>query len=187
MNDKELLGLLSQGDEKAFKQLYDRYWQKMYAYALRLLNDTEQSEDLLQDVFISLWERKRSLDIDNLSAYLFSSVRYAAYNQLKQRNSRDTLMIIHEVDMPQVEAADHILLSTELQTAYEQLLENMPAQRKRIFKMRYEEDLTTRSIAEHLQIAQKTVQNHLFISYQQIRSLISTTLVLILALLFRGS
>ncbi|GAA4312982.1 RNA polymerase sigma-70 factor [Mucilaginibacter gynuensis] len=179
MDDQELLKLLAGGNQEVFAQIYDKYWQKLFAYAYNLMKDTDQCEDLIQDVFISLWERRETLRIENLKAYLFSSVRYSVYRVNKQQGTRGSLSLTNDFELADIKAsaADDSVISAELQLAYEQLLDKMPPQRKRVFQMRHEDNLTTNVIAEKLQIAQKTVQNHLVNSYQQIQSLITTVLV----------
>lgn len=174
--DHVLLLQLKDGSEEAFSEIYNKYWQKLYMLAYDRLRDTKQSQDIVQDIFISLWERRGELDIQNLNAYLYSSVRYNVFKLAAANKANDSFYNLSDALSPLASSADHRIISFELISAYHRLLEEMPAQRKKIFKMRYEENLKTKTIAEQLNISQKTVQNQLLSSYQNIRTLLAQLL-----------
>lgn len=178
INDDVLLQQLKAGDEEAFSKIYTKYWRKIYMLAYDRLKDAKQSQDIVQDIFISLWERRERLDIQNLKAYLYSSVRYNVFKLVAANKVTDDFYTLSEALSPKASAADHQIITSELMEAFHNLVDNMPAQRKKIFRMRYEEDLKTRVIAEQLNISQKTVQNQLLSSYQDIRSLLAQILSL---------
>ena len=78
-----LLLYLRTGDEKAFREIYQRYWKKLYFTEVRKIEEANIVEELIQDIFLKLWERRAGLQVERLDAYLFSSVRYAVINHIK--------------------------------------------------------------------------------------------------------
>ena len=188
VNDNLLLQQLKEGSADAFSEIYNKYWKKIYMLAYDRLKDTKQSQDIVQDIFISLWERRENLDIQNLNAYLHSSVRYNVYKLVAANKVKDEFYDLSEILSSPSSAADHRIVSNELMTIYQTLIEGMPPQRQKIFKMRHEENLKTRVIAEKLNLSQKTVQNQLLSSYQNIRSLLTQllTIGIFLATYFSG-
>ena len=81
-SDTEIMKRLQAGDEEAFTQLYHQYWGKLYVAALARLKDEYGAEEVVQKVFVRLWNKKSDLDIQNLSAYLSAMTRYAVYEHL---------------------------------------------------------------------------------------------------------
>jgi RNA polymerase sigma-70 factor (ECF subfamily) len=183
VDDNLLLQQLKEGSEAAFSIIYSKYWRTIFMLAYDRLKDTKQSQDIVQDIFISLWERRENLEIQNLSAYLHSSVRYGVYKLVAANKVKDDFFDLSEVLSSPSSFADHRIISKELMSAYQQMIEKMPPQRQKIFKMRHEENLKTRVIAEQLNLSQKTVQNQLLSSYKNIRSLLAQLLSISIFLL----
>ena len=160
-NDQELLLSLRQSDQMAFNLLYEKHWEKVYNQAFKKLHDPSLAKDSTQDVFIFIWINRETNHIDNLSAYLFSAVRNNVFRLLKRENRFLAISdLIMEVKV-QYPAADAALLEAEFYKQYQELLATMPAAQQHIFKMRYEDNLSTLQIAEELNISRKTVQNQL--------------------------
>src|SRR5687768_13180601 len=88
-SDYELADLLKAGDEKAFREIFERYSRVMYAYAKNLVRDADEAEDLVQDIFTSLWDKAADLDLKGtLASYLYSSVRYKFINLVAKKKVR---------------------------------------------------------------------------------------------------
>jgi RNA polymerase sigma-70 factor (family 1) len=182
-NDNALLLQMRDGSEQAFSKIYNKYWKKIYVLAYDRLKDAKQSQDLVQDIFVSLWERRETLDIENLNAYLYSAVRYSVFKLVAANKITDDFYNLAEALSPKASSADSRIISHELMSAFNKVVEDMPAQRKKIFKMRYEDNMKTKVIAEQLCISQKTVQNQLLSSYQTIRTLLAEILSVTILLL----
>src|ERR1700754_297897 len=176
-SDHELLLQLMSGSHEAFSIIYHKYWRKIFVYTYDRLKDIKQSQDIVQDLFVSLWERKEQLHVDNLNAYLYASARYAVLKVVDAQQAEAHFFTSLQHLSLDVSAADHQMISAELLGAFRALVEKMPSQRRKIFQMRHEENLKTREIAEALGISQKTVQNQLLTSYQQIRTLLTRVLL----------
>ena len=175
--DQDLLEDMRNGSHDAFAVIYQRYWKKVFVFAYDRLKDTKQSQDIVQDIFVSLWERKASLQVGNLNAYLYASVRYGVLRLIDAQQAEATFFNSLKHLAAEASAADDQVISAELLDAYRALVDKMPRQRKKIFQLRHEENLKTKDIAEALNISQKTVQNQLLHSYQEIRSLLTRVLL----------
>ena len=88
LNDSELLRLLKQDHASAFQELYNRYWHKLYYLAHKRLKSATAAEEIVQNVFVTLWHKRKKLDIGELSPYLAASTRYAVYRHLVSEKRR---------------------------------------------------------------------------------------------------
>src|ERR1700761_6117609 len=114
VSDNVLLQQLKEGDQGAFSKIYDKYWQKLYMLAYDRLKDTKQSQDIVQDIFITIWERRAELDVQNLNAYLHSSVRYNVFKYVAANKANDNFYSLTEALSPHASSADHRIISYEL-------------------------------------------------------------------------
>lgn len=94
INDTEtnLLSLLRAGDEQAFTQIYKLYWEKLFFIAHKRLQSAEDSKEIVQNVFFTLWQKHAQLDIQNLSFYLSAMTRYAVYRHLGNEKRKAGLL-----------------------------------------------------------------------------------------------
>src|SRR5688500_4926608 len=89
-SDQELVQLLVNDDRNAFDQLYERHWFQLYQSAFYLLKDKDASKDIVQDVFLWLWQNRPTLNIAYLKAYLKAAVRFKVANYIRSGNIRDS-------------------------------------------------------------------------------------------------
>ncbi|MDR6783335.1 RNA polymerase sigma-70 factor (family 1) [Pedobacter africanus] len=162
-SDQELICLLKDGNQRAFKMLYDRYWEKLIHYAAHKTGDLMEGENAVQEVFVSLWNRREQLDITtDLSRYLTVSVKYRVIKILnKQRTQR-----IHE--QTSLESCDLLDDSTqqyldleELRNWLEENICKLPEQSALIFRMSKEQGLSHKEISEKTGLSEKAVNSHL--------------------------
>src|SRR5262245_19350617 len=87
--DQELIHLLKNGGKDAFTALYDRYWEKLLVYTMRAVQLRADAEDIVQELFVSVWKRRNELDIrQKVSTYLYNSARYMAFRHIEQNVTR---------------------------------------------------------------------------------------------------
>jgi RNA polymerase sigma factor (sigma-70 family) len=160
--DSVLLALLSEGSKPAFDILYNRYWKLVFQSALKRLNNSEKAQDVAQDVFVQLWTRGSKSVIENLPAYLLVSSRNGVFKVMEKeaRLAEVPVDTSPEVESP-FDRADAAILHKEFLEAFNRLVDALPAQQRLIFKMRFEEDLSSQQIADALKISPKTVRNQL--------------------------
>jgi RNA polymerase sigma-70 factor (family 1) len=169
--DSELAGLLKSGDHAAFTVIYRRYWKKLLHYALQKTGDAMEAENIVQDVFVSLWNRRAKLQFSGeLSPYLTVSVKYRVIKLLSKQNARrkyasDTL---HTLDLPD-DSTRSWLEFTELQERLEQLLNVLPEKAQLIYRLHNDEGRSHREIADELGMNEKAVNTQLVRTRKSLR------------------
>lgn len=159
-SDEQLLGMLSGRKESALKVLYSRYWESLYLQAYRVLGEENASEDVVQEVFIDLWEKRKFSRIEDLSAYLYQSVKYKTLMALRQNRIRARhLNIIRDLN-PEY-ALDHSLEIREMSEQINQHLMNLPPKCREVFYKSRFEHLKNDEIADQLNISKRTVETHI--------------------------
>ncbi len=183
--DSELAILLRGGSEPAFDEIYRRYWKKLYNEAFRRLNDGELCEEVVQDVFIDLWNKKGQREIENLLAYLQTTVKYQVFALYKKHKNLPYFEepLEHMAISPL--NSDSSFFEKELIAIVNYWLNMQPEGRRAIFRMRYLEGMETKEIAAELNISQKTVQNQLTTSKGSLQLSILKFFSFLLLLLIR--
>lgn len=180
--EKELLFLLSQHDQAAFTELYDRFWKKLYVIAYNRLKDKESAEDTVHDVFLSLWVNRRVINIDQLENYLAVAVRFSVLSKIRKKMRERKFE-------RSLEQASVIELPQELSLHNKQLLERvkievekLPEKCRLIFKYSRDAGMPVKEIARELNLSPKTVENQLGKAIRHLklatRSLLHTILTL---------
>lgn len=178
--DDQLLKLLQSGDESAFNILYRRYWKRLYNAAFKRLQEESLCEIAVQNVFIDLWNRRKTIVVQNLPSFLFTAVKYQVFTLARETSKT----LYFEEPLAQMTAspfsADGAILDQELQSLFEQWKLALPKKRKKIFQLYFEDQLSSGEIAELLNISQKTVQNQVRTAAQNLRTQIAQFLSLFL-------
>jgi RNA polymerase sigma-70 factor (family 1) len=159
-DEKSLLELLSKNDDLAFTEIYNRYWQKVFAIAYARMQEVETAEDIVHDVFASLWTNKNVSEILSLENYLASAAKYLILYKInkkqKEREFKSTLQ--SPVVELQIEDALHFKRILEF---VKQEVENLPEKCRFIFKSSRVDNKPVKQIAQELNISPKTVENQL--------------------------
>jgi len=161
IGDQELLLQLSEGNKHAFDVLYNKYWKLVFNTAFKRLDNMERAQDIAQDVFVQLWISGTTTSIKNLPAYLNVAARNGVFKHLEKEGRYATLPDTAAELEGTLGEADAKILHAEFLEAFHQLIDKLPTQQRIIFKMRFEEDLSSQEIADKLQISPKTVRNQL--------------------------
>ncbi len=169
-NDTELIFYLKDGDETAFTGIYNRYWDKLYFLAYQKLKDTAAAEEIVQDVFLTLWKRKSILQIRSLPVYLAAMVRYAVYHYIakeKQVQEYQQNWKRHQtLSIDAAEALENKLLLEIIET----LSNDLPEKCRLVFQYNKLEDRPLHEVADTLHISTKTAEAHLTKALRIIRS-----------------
>ena len=162
-NDQLLLRLIAQGDENAFKELYDQYFPRLSAYIFKLCKSTIITEDVLQEVFIKLWaNRSASTQIEIPEAYILSIAKNTTIDWLRKL-SRQTSLIADLAT--QIEASannvENKMSLNSLETIIAAALSQLSGQKQKVFQLSKVIGLSHDEIAAELQLSKSTVKNHL--------------------------
>lgn len=171
--EKELLQLSTEGDEKAFAEIFHRYKFKLYGFIYRLTQSQEMAEDIVQETFLRLWKNRDQLDhIEHLSSYIFRMAQNQAITSFK-RMAMET-MIIRQLLTGEKEFApstpESELALKEMEALFRKAIDNLPPQQKKVYLLSREEGLKHEEIAERLQISRGTVKNHMIQLLRTLRS-----------------
>lgn len=171
-NEKELLLLASQANQGAFTTLFHLYKNKLYAYVLRLTESEMLAEDIVQDVFMKLWNDHHSLNtIDNFGSYLFRMSKNQVINHFK-RMAHETLImaeLFHQNPVGHNETQEIVALN-EVEKILGDILEKLPPQQKAVYHLSREEGRSHDEIANLLKISPNTVKNHIVQAMSTIRT-----------------
>jgi RNA polymerase sigma-70 factor (family 1) len=161
--DLQLAALLRRGDRSAYTEIFERYSRVMYVYAKNLVRNKDEAEDLVQDVFASLWDKSSNLELKGpLSSYLYSAVRYRFINLVAKKRVRtdyaQTLQtLIDEGDY----STDSYLNEKELVALIEKEVAKLPEKMRKVFELSRNSGLSHNQIAIRLNLSEKTVKNHI--------------------------
>lgn len=173
----ELQSLISaNNDSKALEKLYLYFYPKLFSFTQTIVLQAEQAEEIVEDVFIRLWERRAEISgINNLKVYLFVAVRNRALNYLEWK-SKDIISYFetYPVDIPTSHnIPDNLMMTKEMAMRINQAVDSLPPKCKVIFKLVREEQLKYREVADILNISPRTVDTQMTIATKRIASAIN--------------
>ncbi len=177
----KLIKKISEGDEFAFEHLFRTYHASLFYYAKSLTHNEEISKEIVNDVFLKFWDKRASLTIrTSIKSYLYISVRNRFLNLLRQKNdwleyqSEEDLKI-KEYEINHGSFADSIpryILDKELESKIHEIIDSLPEQCSKIFKMSRFEDMKSGEIAEKLGLSIRTIDNQIYKALKKIRELL---------------
>ncbi|TLV03830.1 RNA polymerase sigma-70 factor [Dyadobacter luticola] len=160
--DEQLVESLRLGNEKAFEEIYQRYWYRLYTIAYQETGTREEAEELVQDVFENLWYKREESFIKCLKAYLIVSMKHRVTNYIKsaitQRKYQEYL-ILHEIR--QSYGTEEIVNFSDLSQAVEEVMKKLPEKTCEVFRMSRFENKSVKDIAEMLSLTEKGVEYHI--------------------------
>jgi RNA polymerase sigma-70 factor (family 1) len=174
-SDEALLTRMADGEQEAFALLYRRHWEPLFITTVRVILNKEDAEDIVQEVFASLWNRRTALNLTGpLGAYLRTSVKYKAINYIEKnitrRNYAQTLGKVAETSSPP--SAEILLRMKEVQQLVRTVIGNMPPKMQEVFRLSRQQHLSHREIAVRLDISEETVKKHIQNALQLLRTAI---------------
>lgn len=173
-NEKELLSELRRGNQQSLRLIYNSSWKPLFISAYNMLKDREACEDVVQEVFLHLWQNRKTLLIHtSLKSYLFTAVRFQVLRRI--RRDQKKLEIIADLapsapyrsPLEDLEGKDTLL---RLKTA----VNSLPEKCKLIYQLSREQFYTHKEIAAKLHISEKTVENQLTIALKRIKKVLAS-------------
>lgn len=160
-----------EGDESAFTEIYDHFYDKIFSFCKYLLPAIEDARDMTAQIFILLWQKRETLDsYKNLRAFLFLNARNKCFNFLRDRKARSAIdKELNDFTASEQTAIFISEMESELITRIREELEKLPDYYKNILKLSYYQGYNNQEIADKLQISEKTVRNAKSIALKTIR------------------
>lgn len=183
LDDLQLLEKIKQGDSIAFRMLFDRYWEGLYLFAWKRLKSRQDAEDVVQHVFMKIWEHRSTRNVQlSLQAYLYRSVYYEVIAALKNiAAGSEELSVVTEQTLPVFSNVLEKLTVDELNEIISKAINELPARMQLIFKLSREEDYSIKEIAELLQLSEQTVKNQLTLALARLRKPMLDVALILLA------
>lgn len=173
--DQELVLKIKENDIKAFEEIYFRYKGKLHSFTKVYVKDNVQSEEVVQEVLIKIWEKRHLLDEElSFRCYLFQIVKNHIFNIFRKK--------IREIGLEEAPSLEHYAHNftqeqmdfNDLEKATHELIGKLPLVQQKIFKMSKIEELNNKEISEKLNISKRTVEHHIYLALKSLKkSLIS--------------
>lgn len=162
-SDEKVLAALQNGSKAAFEMLFKTYYRPLCTYANTFLHDRDEAEEIVQNAFITFWDRRQSTEIEkSVKSYLYRMVRNSCLNTLrhekvKREHASEQLKTTVDAHDP----VSQSLASDELEQRIQTAMQSLPEQCRLVFQLSRFEELKYQEIAGQLNISVKTVENHM--------------------------
>ncbi len=168
--DQDLLDAIRHDDEGAFSELFKRYGRKVYKLAYCRVRSREAAEEIVQNLFISLWDKRTTLSINNISSYFYAAVKHKALNILESRIVHKKYWDYYKNFIPHQEnLTERTVEFNDLMEAIEERMEYLPEKSKKVFTLNRLEGHSITEIANTLNLSEKTIRYHLTRSLKELR------------------
>lgn len=166
LSDTVLLAKFSEGNHAAYNVLFKRYYDALFRYASKNVKTTCIAEELTMDVMMSLWKKKGAIAVeDNLKAYLYRCIKNAIYNHYRKKILPTVALELVPEDLALTsKPADYDLDSAELERVYRHQLNQLSPQRRRVYELSREENMSYADIAKSMDLSVNTVENYMVAS-----------------------
>ncbi|WP_158797264.1 RNA polymerase sigma-70 factor [Pedobacter sp. L105] len=184
LTDDALTTLLKEEDHAAFTEIYKRYWEKLFVVANNRLNDENDAEEVVQDVFFSIWKRRKTLELQyTLNTYLSVAVKYQVINRQSSLYKKSIHKELSEEDEGTADATHLWFAERELKEQLTLAINKLPEKCRIVFLRSREDGQTNAQIANDLNISEKTVEAHITRALNILKSLLHVSTPLLLHLL----
>lgn len=162
-SEAEIIRMLNEGQEKALRYVYNKYCNRIYLLAMKFLKSPELAQELVQDVFLKLWEKRTELDKDRpIEAWLYTVARNKVINQFKKLAREQQKAAIQTLEaVSATEKADKRLLEGEAFQLLNEAVIRLPEKQRQVYTLSRLEGYSRLEIAEQLQISALTVKTHM--------------------------
>ncbi len=176
-----LIASLKSDDPIAMERIFNAHWEEVFDFAYRKLGDQQLAQDIAQEIFISLWEKRSNLDLmGNLSSYLYGAVKnrvvdYYRSNTLKDSHQAALALLLNGNSAA---SADEGLILQDTHRALAGAIQQLPERMRLVISMSREEDKTVKEIAGELGVSVQTVKNQITAAMKLLRKNLSYILLI---------
>lgn len=169
-------------DVKMFEFIFKAYFPRLLAYARKFIEDREIAEDIIQEVFLKVWEKRKEIEEETFHSYLFTLVRNACLNHIKHQK----IAVKYRVNLEEMTKEEglyyadffsdplHQTIFNEVQSEIERIISDLPDQTRRIFRLSRFDGFKNKEIANLLEISLRTVEKHNTIALRKIKAGLSS-------------
>ncbi|MGI4750761.1 MAG: sigma-70 family RNA polymerase sigma factor [Janthinobacterium lividum] len=184
LSDEELIVFLKVDHADAVKEIYRRYWKEILLVFYRKLQDQALAEEFTQKLFISLWEKRKALEIKQLRFYLFGSIKYSIINHHKALLVKNKYLDAYQQGkQPYENATEKQVLLHDLSAAIEKGIELLPVKTQQVFRLSRMQHQSVKEISSCMNISEKAVEYHITRSLKVLKIYLQEYLVAALLML----
>lgn len=169
LNDAQLIARLQMSDVCAITEIYNRYWKKLLAIAYNHIGDKDDAEEVVQTVFIKLWDKRNEILIGQLSNYLATAVKYSVFTMIQKKNRKEEVGQFYVMNHQSQDYEEEEIYTNFLRQYIKGVVEELPDRCKLVFTYSREQGKTIPEIATTMNIAEKTVEAHLTKALRKIK------------------
>jgi RNA polymerase sigma-70 factor (family 1) len=194
LTDSELVDAIIKDDEKAFNQLFERYWSNVYAVAFKYVKDRENCLEITHDIFLNIWRKRHELHIRSFKSYVITA---ASYHGIRRAQTLKAIPLSYVEDYSYTEdktnsnnlgsainSGEAAIFKNELDVKVDRLLDDLPKRSREIYVMSRKQNLSITEIAEQLQISKRTVENQLSSALKHLRDSLKLIALIVIAMYF---
>ena len=163
-SDKELMQEIKADNMLAFDVLYKKYCKRVYKFGYSILKSPEESENLMQDVFLNLWENRHKVEKDSsIKSYVFT-ITYNSAISIIRKKARESEFIEYLKSMQEINEEEPVNIEleyNELTNKLDEIIKALPQRQKEVYLLHKVEGLKYKEIAERLNISENTIENHM--------------------------
>ncbi|SNZ01665.1 RNA polymerase sigma-70 factor [Flagellimonas pacifica] len=168
--NKLLLTEFQKGNKKAFKKLFELFWEPMFVKAKYIVLDEDIAKDIVQDIWLSLWQKRENNNIKNFEAYIFKSINYGCFKYLRDNKLKSGhLQIIESLELTTESSVEDQHNLDQAQFIIEKSLTELPPRCQQIFRLSRMEAASNEEIAQRLGISKRSVENQMSIALKSIK------------------
>ncbi len=185
LTEQEIVGAIRQGNDRIFETVFRKYYQSLCNYANSMLKEMDEAEEIVQNLFSALWEKRADLEINiSLKSYLYRAVHNHCLNRIKHLKIREEYQqYANNYYESSYESVNQAVMKSELERKIDEAIDKLPEQCRLIFRLSRYEELKYHEIAEQLGISPKTVENQVGKALKILRLELAEYLPLIIMLL----
>lgn len=182
---KKIISLLKKGEQSAFREIFHLYEKKLYAFVFTITKSHYSTEELLQEIFIKLWQERERIDTSlSFNAFVYTIARNLTYNHLRKIANQENLKQEMWRNISYLNDVENHIIYSEYEDILEDILMQIPQRKRSIYILSKQEGKTNEEIADLLGISQKTVKNHLWKTLQTIKSQLEPYLGILISAFF---
>ena len=162
LTDEELVIQLSESNKNAFEEVYNRYWYKLFCISYHQTGTKEEAEELVHDLFESLWNKRTECTIRHLSSYLVISIKNLINNHIKSKitwRKYQEYILLNKIQ--EIYSTDENIAFNDLSQAIDKAMKKLPEKTSKVFQLSRFENQSVKDIAKELQISEKAVEYHI--------------------------
>lgn len=177
LHENELIALLKEGDHRAYEQLFNRYWKKVFNLAHQKCGDENEALDIAQNIFFQLWENRLKLSVTgSFAAWITNATKYKVIDwyrttRVREAQKESLLRQLQNASLPAVKEIGYVAYR-ELQEDWQAAVNDLPGRMKEVYLMSHQGNLPVAEIARKLSLKPQSVKNHLQKAKERLRKVL---------------